>query len=104
MLSLGSKPSFLVVSFNNSGVNRVLLSVMISWGSLCSLTLSFMKRFANYCSSRSIKHGTKWVILVSRLMTPSLVSYLSYFGRSVIKSIAIDFHARSGMLFDCSNP
>jgi len=37
-------------------------------------------------------------------MTTSMVSYPCDFGRSVMKSIAIDFDGRSGASFDCSNP
>jgi len=102
--SLRSIPNFPVVSFHRSEVNSVPLSVMISCGSPCSMTISFMKRLANCRASRSFKHGMKWLILVSRSITTSMVSYPSDFGRSVMKSMAIDFHGRSGASFDCSNP
>jgi len=92
VLSLPSIPSFAVVSFHRSEVNSVPPSVMISCGSLCSLTISFMKRIANRRASRSFEHGMKLLILVSRSMTTSMVSYPSDFGRSVMKSIVIDFH------------
>jgi len=104
VLSLRSIPNFPVVSFHRSEVNSVPLSVMISRGSPCSLTISFMKRLANCRASMSFEHGMKWLILVSRSMTTSMVSYPSHFGRSVMKSMAIDFHGRSGASFDCSNP
>jgi len=90
VLSLCSIPSFPVVYFHRSEVNRVPLSVMISCGSLCSLTISFMKILANCGALRSLEHGMKWLILVSRSMTTSMVSYLCDFGRSVMKSIAND--------------
>jgi len=97
LLSLRPIPNFPVVSFHRSQVNSVPLSVMISCGSPCSLTISFMKRLANCRASRSFEHGMKWLILVSRSMTTSMVSYPSDFGRSVMKSMAIDFHGRSGL-------
>jgi len=65
VLSRHSIPNFPVVSFNRSEVNGVPLSVMMSCGSPCSLTISFMKRLANYRVSRSFEHGMKWLILVS---------------------------------------
>ena len=46
----------------------------------------------------------KWLLLVSRSMTTSIVSYSSDVGRSLMGSIAIDFHGRSGPSFDCRNP
>ena len=104
VLSLLSMPSSFVVSFHRSEVNRVPLSVMISCGSPCSRTISLMKRLANCRASRSFEHGMKWLILVSRSMTTSMVSYPSDFGRSVMKSIAMDFHGRSGASFDCNSP
>jgi len=104
VLSLHSIPNFPVVSFHRSEVNSVPLSVMISCGSPCSLTISFMKRLANCRASRSFEQGIKWLILVSRSMTTSLVSYPSDFGRSLMKSMAIDFHGQSGALLDWSNP
>jgi len=104
VLSLRSIPNFPDVSFHRSEVNSVPLSVMISCGNPCSLTISLMKRFANCRASRFFEHGIKWLILVSRSMTTSMVSHPSDFGRSVMKSIAIDFHWRSGASFDCSNP
>jgi len=103
VLSLRSIPNLPVVSFHRSEVNSVPLSVMISCGSLYSLTISFTKRLVNCRVSRSFEHGMKWLILVSRSMTTSMVSYLSDFGRSVMKSIAIDSHGRSGASFDRSN-
>jgi len=96
MLSRRSIPNFPVVSFHRSEVNSVPLSVMISCGTPCSLTISFMKRWANCRASRSLEHRMKWLILLSRSITSSMVSYPSYFGRSVMGSIAIDFHGRSG--------
>jgi len=104
VLSLHSFPSFPLVSFHRPEVNIVPLSVMISCGSPPSLTISLIKILANCRASRSFEHGMKWLILVSRSMTTSMVSYPSDFGRSVMKSIAIDFHGRSGPSFDCSNP
>jgi len=104
VLSLRLIPNFPVVSFHRSEVNIVPLWVRISCGMLCSLTISFMKRLANCRASRFLEDGMKWLILVSRSMTTSMVSYHSDFGRSVMKSIAIDFHGRSGASFDCSNP
>ena len=104
VLSLHSIPNFPVVSFHRSEVKSVPLSVMISCGSLCSLPISFMKRLANCRASRSFEHGMKWLILVSRSITTNMVLYPSDFGRSVMKSIAIDFHGRSGASFDCGNP
>jgi len=104
VLSLRSIPNFPVVSFHRSEVNSVPLSVMISCGSPCSLTISFMKRLVNCRSSRSLEHGMKWLILVSRSMTTRIVLYPCDLGQSVMKSIAIDFHGRSGASFDCSNP
>jgi len=101
---LRSIPSFPVVSFHRSEVNSVPLSVMISCGSPSSLPISFMKRLANYGATRSFEHGMKWLILLSRMMTTSMVSYSSDFSRSVMRFIAIDFHGRSGPSFDCSNP
>ena len=59
MLSLGSTPSFLVVSIHSSEVNSFPLSVMISCGSPCSLTISFIKRLANFHSSRSFEQVIK---------------------------------------------
>jgi len=103
VLSLRSIPNLPIVSCHRSEVNSVPLSVMISCGTPRSLTLSFMKRLANCCVSRSCEHGMKWLILVSRWMTTSMVSYQSDVGRSVMKSIAIYFHRRSGASFDCSN-
>jgi len=38
----------------------------------------------------------KWLILVSHSMTTRMVSYSSDFGRSVMKSIAIEFHFDRG--------
>jgi len=73
VLRLRSTPSFFVVSFHRFEVNSVPLSVMISCGSLCSLTISFMKRLANCHVSRSSDHEMKWLILVSRSMTTSMV-------------------------------
>jgi len=104
VLSLRSILNLPVVSFHRSQVNSVPLSVMISCGTPCSLTISFMKRLANCHALRSFEHGMKWLILVSRSMTTSMVSYQSDFGRSVMKSIAIDFHGQSGASFGCSNP
>ena len=37
-------------------------------------------------------------------MTTSIVSYLSEFGKSVMMSLAIDFHRWSGIWFDWSIP
>jgi len=104
MLSLRSIPSFPAVSFHRSEVNSVPLSVMISCGSPCSLTISFIKILANCCASRFFEHGIKWLILVSRSITTSMVSYPSDFGRSVMNSIAIEFDGRSGASLECSNP
>ena len=103
VLSLLSIPNFPVVSFHRSEVNSVPLSVMLSCGSPYSLTISFMKRLANCRAARPFEHGMKWLILVSRWMITTMVSYPSDFGRSVMKSIAIDFHGRSGALFSYSN-
>ena len=99
VLSLYSIPNFPVVSFHRSQVNRVPLSVMIWCGSPCSLTISFMKTLAKCRLSRSFEHGMKWLILVRRSMTTSIVSCPSDFGRSLMESIAIDFHRRSGGCF-----
>jgi len=104
VLSLCSIPNLHVVSVHRSEVNSVPLSVMISCGSPCSLTISFMQSLANFQASKSFEHEMKSLILVSRSMTTFMVSYPSDFGRSVMKSIAIDFHDRSGASFDCSNP
>ena len=102
VMSLCSIPNFPVVSFHRSEVNSVPLLVMLSYGSTSGLTISFMKRLAHGRASRSLEHGMKWLIFVSRSMTTSMVSYPSHFGRSVMKSIAIDFHGQSGALSDCS--
>jgi len=59
VLSLRLIPNFPVVSFHRSKVHSVPLSVMISCGSPCSLTISLMKRFANCRASRSFEHGMK---------------------------------------------
>jgi len=103
MLSLLSIPTFPVVSFHRREVHSVPLSVMLSCGTPSSLTISCMKRLANCPASRPFQHGLKCLILVSRSMTTSMVSYPSDFGRSAIKSLAIDFHGRLGASFDCSN-
>jgi len=104
VLSLRLIPNFPVVSFHRSEVNSVPLSEMISCCCPCSLTISLMKRLANCRASRFFEYGMKWLILVTRSMTTSMVSSPSDFGRSVMKSIAIDFHGRSGASFDCLNP
>jgi len=104
VLSLLSIPNFPVVSYHRSVVNSVPLSVMISSVSPYSLTISFLKRLANCRASRSFEQGIKWRILVSQSMSPSMVSYPSDFGRSVMRSMAIHFYGRSGTSFDCSNP
>ena len=93
-----------VICFNNPEVNRLPLSVMISRGIPCSLTIFWGKRVANCYASRSFLHGIKWLILVRRSMTTSIVSYSSDFGRSVIKCIAIDRQGWSGTSFGCNTP
>jgi len=103
VLSLLSIPNLPIVSFHRSHVNSVPLLVMISCSSPCSLTISFMKRFANCRASSFFQHGMKWLILGSRSMTTSMVSYPSVSGSFIMKSIAIDFHRRSGVLFDLRN-
>jgi len=103
VLSLCLIPILLVVSFHTSEVNSVPLSLMISCGSPCNMTISVMKTLANCHASRSFEYGMKWLILVSRAITTIIVSYASDFGRCVMKSIAMDFHGRSGRSFDCSN-
>jgi len=74
VLSVRSIPNFPLVSFHRSEVNSVPLSVMISCGSPCSVTVSFMRRLANCRASRSFEHGMKWLILVNRSMTTGMVS------------------------------
>jgi len=96
VLSLRSIPNFPVVSFHRSEVNSVPLSVRISCGSPCSLSISLMKRLANYSASRSFEHAMKWFIFVSRSMTTRMVLYCFNLCRSVMKAMAIDFHCRSG--------
>ena len=96
VLNLLSVPKFLVVSFHNSEVNRLPLSVMISLGMPCSRTICCMKSIANCRASRSFRHGIKWLILVRQSMTTSIVSYPFEFGKSVMKSIAIDHEGWSG--------
>jgi len=104
VVSLRSIPNFPVVSFHKSEVNSVPLAVMISCGSLCSLTISFVKRVANCCGSSSFQDGMEGHILDTLSTTTCMVSYPSDFGRSVMKSIAIDFHRQLGAVFDCCNP
>jgi len=104
VVSVGSTLSVLLVSLHRSKVNTASLSVMISCGSLSTLTISFMNRLANCRASTSLEHGKNWLFLVSRLSTTSMVSYWSDFGRSVMKSIVIDFHAGSWASFGCRNP
>jgi len=94
VLSLRLIPNFPVVSFHRSEVNIVPLSVMISCGSLSSLTISFINRLANCRVSRPLEHGMKWLMFVTRSMTTSMMSYPSAFGRAPMKFIAIDFYAR----------
>jgi len=65
LLSPRSIPHPPVVSFHRSVMNSVPLLVLISCGSPCSLTISFMKRLANCCVSRSFEPGMKYLILVS---------------------------------------
>ena len=103
-LSLRSIPNFPVVSFHRFEVKGVPLVVMISCGSPCSLTISSMGRLANCRPSMSFEHGMKWLILVIRSITTSMVSYASHFGRSGMKSIPFDFNSRSGASFECCNP
>ena len=99
-----SIPKFFVVSFHNSEVNRLPLSVMISLGIPCRRTTCCMKSVANCRASRSFRHGIKWLILVRRSMTTSIVSYPFEFGKSVMKSIAIDRQGWSGTSFGCRSP
>ena len=61
VLSLFSISTFPVVSFHRSEVNSIPLSVMISCASLYSLTISFMKRLANYRASGYFEHGIKGI-------------------------------------------
>ena len=104
MLNLLSISKFLVVSFHSSEVNRLPLSVIISLWIPCSRTIYCMKSVANCRASRSFQHGIKWLILVRRSMTTSIVSYPFEFGKSVMKSISMDRQDWSGTSFGCRSP
>jgi len=99
-----SIPSSFVVSFHKSDVNIVPRSVMIWFGSPWSRNISFMKLFANCVAFISLWQGIKWLIFVRRSQTTRIASYSSDFGKSVMKSMDIDFHGFSGTLFGCSSP
>ena len=92
--------SFSVVCFENSDVNRLSLSVMMSCGMQCNCMISFPKSVANCRVSWFYLHGMQWLIFVRRLMTTSILSYPSELGKSMIKSTTIDFHGWSGTWFD----
>jgi len=65
VLSHLSIPSFLVAAFHRSEVNSVSLSLMISRGRSCSLEVSFRKKLANCCVSRSFEQSMKWLIFLA---------------------------------------
>ena len=91
---------FSVVYFHNSDVNRLPLFVILSRGMPCNRMTSFRKSVVKCHVLRSFLHGMKGQIFVSRSMVTSIVSYPSEFGKSVMKSITIDFHGWSGIMFD----
>ena len=100
MLNRHSIPSFSVVCFHNSDVNRLPLSVMMLRGMPCNRMISFKKSVANSRASRSFLQGIKWLNFVRRSITTRIVSYPSEFGKSGMKSIAIDVHRLSLTSFD----
>ena len=96
-------PSFSMVCFYNSDVNRLPLSLIISRGMPCNRMISLKNSVANGRASRSRLPGMKWLLLVRRSMTTSMVSYLYELGKSVMKSISIDIHGWSGTPLNWSN-
>ena len=59
MLNLLSIPSFSVVFFHRSDVNRLPLSVMTSLGMPCSRMISLRNNVANCRASRFLLEGMK---------------------------------------------
>ena len=59
MLSLLLIPSFSVVFFHKSEVNRLPLSVMMTLGMPSSRMISLKNNIANYRASRFLLHGMK---------------------------------------------
>ena len=59
VLSLRSMANFSVIFFYRSEVNIVPVSVMILCGTLCTPTISFMKRLATCRASGSFEHRLK---------------------------------------------
>ena len=104
MLSLRSIPNFSVICFHSPEVNRLPLSVMISLGIPCNLTICCMKSVVNCRASKFFLHDIKWLISVRQSRTMNIVSYPSDSGKSVMKSIAIERQGCSGTSFSCSNP
>ena len=104
MLSLRSIPNFSVICFQSPEVTRLPRSVIISLGIPCNLTICCRKSVVNCRASKSFLHHIKWLILVRRSMTTSIVSYPSDCGKSVMKSIAFKRQGWSGTSFGCSNP
>ena len=104
MLNLLSIPSFSVVFFHKSEVNRLPLSVMTFLGMPCNRMISLRNIVANFRAFRFLLQGMKWLILVRRSMTTRIVSYPSEIGRSMMKSMAIDFYGWSGTSLDWSIP
>jgi len=104
LLSLRSIPSCFVVSFHRSEVNMDPRSVMISLGIPCNRNISLMKSAENCRASISLVHDKKCAIFVSRSMTIRMASSPSDFGKSVMKSMDIDFHGRSGASFGFIRP
>jgi len=98
-----SIPSSFVVSFHKSDVNIVPGSVIISFGSPWSRNISLIKLFANCHAFISLWQSMKWLIFVRRSMTTRIASYPSDFGKSVMKSMDIDFHSFSGTFFGCNS-
>ena len=104
MLNRLSIPSSFVVSFHKSDVNIFPQSVIISFGNPWSRNISLIKLFANCRAFIFLWQGIKWLIFVRRSMTTRIVSYPSDFGKSVMKSMDINFHGFPGTSFGCSSP
>jgi len=104
VLNLRSIPCCFVVSVHRSEVNTDPRSVMISLGIPYNRNISIMKSSENCRASISLVHGKKCAIFVSRSMTIKIASSSSDFGKSVMKSMDIDFHGRSGASFGVIRP